>query len=315
MDLTQIRSIKKKAETNLLKRSGVTGVGIGFKRVGGQKTDVIAIQVFVEHKRNVPARQLIPAVIQGIETDVIQGKMFAHCLQKPIAEITPSDDVKIYNPLIGGISIGPCRTVDSYVFAGTLGVVVNDNATGNPLLLSNYHIFVLNDVGAPGDQMTQPSRVDGGRCPDHIVGELVRGHFGDNVDCAVASSTHREVACEIAEIGVVNGITEAVLGMAVRKRGRTTGLTYGIVDSIDLSIKVDYGGFLATTVFRNQIGISVDETRNTKFGIPGDSGSVVVDSQNRIAGLYFAGDADGVYGIANPIGLVLEALDISICSQ
>jgi hypothetical protein len=204
--------------------------------------------------------------------------------------------------------------IGEFVFAGTLGAIVTDNSTGDPLLLSNYHVLAVDEEGGPGDPIAQPSRVDGGTCPEHVVGEFVRGHFGDNVDCAVASDTNREIACQIVEIGAVTWTAEAILGMHVRKRGRTTVLTYGIVDSIDLTTRVDYEGFLETTVFRNQIGVTADTEHNTVYSLPGDSGSVLVDDQNRIVGLHFAGDEDGEYGIANPIGLVLTALDIAVCT-
>jgi hypothetical protein len=48
------------------------------------------------------------------------------------------------------------------------------------------------------------------------------------------------------------------------------------------------------------------------FGDHGDSGSVVVDANNKVVGLYFAGSSDGT-GVANPIAAVLSALNIDLC--
>jgi hypothetical protein len=101
--------------------------------------------------------------------------------------------------------------------------------------------------------------------------------------------------------------------MAVRKRGRTTGLTYGTVDSVSLSVKVDYEDGIGEKILSNQIGITPDTAQNASFGTNGDSGSVVVDNNRKIVGLYFAGSDDG-YGVANPIADVLTALNISICT-
>ena len=46
--LSEIRPIKQTGEADLLKRPGVTGVDIGYKYVGGKKTDVLAIRGYGE---------------------------------------------------------------------------------------------------------------------------------------------------------------------------------------------------------------------------------------------------------------------------
>jgi hypothetical protein len=46
------------------------------------------------------------------------------------------------------------------------------------------------------------------------------------------------------------------------------------------------------------------------IGLGGDSGSLVVTENNEPVGLYFAGPEGGEYGIANPIGKVMEKLKI-----
>jgi hypothetical protein len=68
----ELRQIKKRAEQTLLKLPGVTGVALGHKTVGGQKTDVPAIVVYVERKRDVAATDRIPASFEGVPTDVVQ---------------------------------------------------------------------------------------------------------------------------------------------------------------------------------------------------------------------------------------------------
>jgi hypothetical protein len=164
-----------------------------------------------------------------------------------------------------------------------------------------------------GDEMCQPSRVDTGTCPSAVVGTLLRAQLTSSVDAAVCTLSGRGSACEIVDIGQITGTTPAALGVDVRKRGRTTGLTYGSVDSISLSVSLDYGDGIGTKILTNQIGISPDTTQNAMFGDNGDSGSVVVDNNRKVVGLYFAGSDDG-YGVANPIAAVLSALNISMCS-
>ena len=99
----------------------------------------------------------------------------------------------------------------------------------------------------------------------------------------------------------------------MRNRGRTTALTYGVVDSLSLSVNVDYGDGIGPMTLTNQIGIRVDAAHNPQFGAEGDSGSVVVDDTRRVIGLYFAGSDTGDFGVANPIAAVLTALNVSMC--
>ncbi|MCP4418365.1 MAG: hypothetical protein GY805_17230, partial [Chloroflexi bacterium] len=72
---------------------------------------------------------------------------------------------------------------------------------------------------------------------------------------------------------------------------------------------------IGVVTLRNQISIKVDSTQSSMFGTNGDSGSVVVDDNNNVVGLYFAGSTDGKVGIANHIGPVLDAMNVSICTE
>ena len=64
VDLNQVRRVKAEAEGELLKLAGVTGVGVGYKVVGGRTTGALAILVYVKHKRNVPEVEAIPHEIR-----------------------------------------------------------------------------------------------------------------------------------------------------------------------------------------------------------------------------------------------------------
>ncbi len=313
--LLEIVQVKEAAEKELLGRPGVTGVDVGFKYVDGKRTPEVSIRVLVEKKKKqVSKAEMVPDAIEGVKTDVIERVYKLHQMsnKKKLDEIVLMADTGRYDPVKGGMSIGPCRSVGGYVFAGTLGAVVRDNATNNPLLLSNFHVMCIDNGWHAGDQMCQPSLVDTGHCPADVVGQLQRAVLDANVDGAVCSLSGRGFACEILDIGSVTGSTNATLNMAVRKRGRTTGLTYGTVDSISLTVNVNYGDGIGVKTLTNQIGLTPDLAHNPKFGDHGDSGSVVVDDTRKIVGLYFAGSDDG-HGVANPIAAVLSALNIHIC--
>ena len=64
----------------------------------------------------------------------------------------------------------------------------------------------------------------------------------NRVDAAVARPLQDGwVDAEILEIGRVIGTAEPMLGMAVRKSGRTTGLTRGEIQVLDTTVTIGYG--------------------------------------------------------------------------
>ena len=321
--LAAIRPVKEQVETDLMKRPGVTGVDIGYKYTGGRKTGELAIRVYVAEKKSVSEKERIPKTLKGIQTDVIERTFVLQPLRRPRDEIVLMADTGLYDPIVGGISIGPCRGIwleppdvpsaGWYTVGGTLGAVVKDRDTGATMFLSNFHVMCVDDVWSVGDTMAQPNLLDSGSCPTDVVGTLQRGQLGGTVDCAVCSHTARGYSCEIVDIGDVAGTATPTVGMAVRKRGRTTELTYGTVDTLDLTVSIDYGDGLGTVTLNHQIGVDVNPALSTQFGDHGDSGAVVVNDDRRVVGLHFAGNSAGTYGVANPIQDVLDALNVNLC--
>jgi Peptidase S7, Flavivirus NS3 serine protease len=312
----KLRQAKAAAEKKLLHQPGVTGVDIGFKEVGGNPTDTLAIRVLVEKKlTDVPSSELVPQAIKGFPTDVIERKFELHPLTLDVRELILAADNKEYPVVTGGISIGPCRPVANRVWGGTLGAVVKDNVTGKPMILSNFHVLCVDKSWSDGDPIAQPARTDGGTCPIAEVGVLKRAVLGGQVDCAAAELSSRQTDWEVVEIGKINGRNTATVGETVRKRGRTTGLTYGTVDTVDLTVSLDFGHGIGTIELTNQIGIKPDPIRSAKFGDSGDSGSVIINDANEVVGLYFAGDPTNPYGLANPIDAVLTALNVTMPTQ
>ena len=71
--IEQASSVKRAHQAELLSKANVVGVGIGYRTIGGQRTDDIALVVMVSKK--VPRIQLsphdvLPDEIDGIPVDV-----------------------------------------------------------------------------------------------------------------------------------------------------------------------------------------------------------------------------------------------------
>lgn len=324
----QIRPIKQRVEDELLAIPGVTGVDINQQVTKGKPTGELAIVVYVENKKpanKVPKGQLIPPELDGIPTDVKeQQKIVPKVALTPVRDRdVPLLDATNYATLHGGISMGPCRSIHldppdvpasgDYTIAGTLGALVRDRVTRNTMVLTNFHVAAVHNDWQVGDRMAQPSRSDGGRCPDDGFGGLSRARLNSHVDGAVVTIDDGVATrASIEQIGAVNGHADAVVGHQVRKRGRTTELTIGWVDSIDATNIVAYGGDVGDRTFRDQIRILPDTTINPHFSEGGDSGSVIVDHDNNIVGLLFAGAEDDSDTYANPIQRVLDDLAVDI---
>src|SRR5207237_6834430 len=110
------------------------------------------------------------------------------------------------------------------------------------------------------------------------------------------------------DIGVISNTTlEPALGLAVKKSGRTTGLTRGNISAVDVTVDISYGSG-KTARFINQILV----TPGSFIG-SGDSGSLMVedvDPPPRAVGLLFAGSSS--VAIANPIDPVLRSFGVTM---
>lgn len=219
-------------------------------------------------------------------------------------------------------------------------------------LLSNSHVFAdLRKIDVDGgDLIMQPSpgEPSNNRPIASLVNFSALKFDGDlkepnHIDAAIAKlwSTQQHKPL-IPLIGAVTGYVpkkDVEIGEAVRKFGRTTGYTEGQIFSIYLDIRVRYDRTGQSAFFQDQFLIEPTLPGFSKFVTKGDSGSLVVDANQHAIGLIFGGMADssqplkgalrakpnpGVnpvpkdlkriesYGVANPIGEVLERLKIDL---
>ncbi|MHA2127836.1 MAG: hypothetical protein ACXACO_21105 [Promethearchaeota archaeon] len=74
--IEEVRKVKEKNESELMKKSGVTGCGIGYKYVDGKKTDELCIVCYVKKKKSeaqLKKKDIIPKTIEGVQTDVVES--------------------------------------------------------------------------------------------------------------------------------------------------------------------------------------------------------------------------------------------------
>lgn len=332
MTIEAARQAKRRYVNSLLNKKNVVACGVGYKFTGGQLTEEPSVVVSVSRK--LPANQLaasdvVPERVGEVKTDVVETGLIR-------AWQNTTDK---WRPAPGGVSIGH---ID--ITAGTLGCLV---VRGTELfILSNNHVLANSNKGEVGDPIIQPGRYDGGTLADRIatLEAFVPLNFGtapptcpwttglirlfnylaktlgsdhrlqgyrmaaetNHVDAAIARPlSDGLVERRILNIGVPKGSREVTLGTAIRKSGRTTGLTNGQVLQIDATVRVSYG----------DAGIATFEEQFVAGAMSngGDSGSGVLDQDDFVVGLLFAGSDSST--IINPIRFVLEQLNVAILSE
>ncbi len=295
--LAKAYAVKKEFEPELRSKANVTGVGVGYKVKNGKITDQVSVRVYVSKKlskESLDPGDLIPNVINDVPVDVIEADFVIH--QDPSV---PANHRLRFNPLLGGISVGNFIT-------GTLGVSVFDNALGEDMILSNWHVFCGSATCMQGEAIIQPGRHGGDTGgPRDIVARLHRVALTDEVDGAIARLTgDRFLLKQVFGRGTVSQVAAPRLGMRVRKSGRTSGLTSGMItdESADVTVSGYPGG---NRSFRNQVIIE----NGDQLSLAGDSGSVWIDDSNSAVGLNFAGSASRA--LANPMPAVLATLQIN----
>jgi hypothetical protein len=212
---------------------------------------------------------------------------------------------------------------NGYCCAGTLGSLIQIGST--KYVLSNYHVLMAdivaggnNRVVTDGDPVIQPGLIDIGcdMANASVVAEIAWANNptlpNNNIDAGIAEIIPGMVKDDgsILEIGTLSSSTVAAfIGQAVKKSGRTTGLTRSTVSGLNSTVSITYedecaGSTAFTKTFTGQIII---ENKRSAFLDSGDSGSLMVEDEAvnpSAVGLLFAGSR--FTAIANPINDVLS---------
>jgi len=336
--ITTARTLLKKHSKELLSRANVVGTGVGFKTAEGKRTGTPSIICSVHRKvpsASLSPKDLVPSELGGVPTDVLEtGRIRA--FQAPTGRFRPAP---------GGVSVG-----HRDITAGTLGcwvhrngqwmmlsnnhVLANSNAAeiGDAILQPGPYdagrypddqIAVLEDfvrIYFPGDTNGGSNGGSGGCSIAGAVVSLLNGiaemlgsstrvrsystrQVDNLVDAAIARPLNEvDVLPTILNIGSIAGTASAQLGSAVKKSGRTTGFTQGEIIQVDVTVDVQYG--------TNLVARFTDQLMAGAMSQGGDSGSAVLDDQDRLVGLLFAGSDQTT--IINRIEHVFESLNLSL---
>ncbi|HSG27134.1 MAG TPA: hypothetical protein VLA34_01550 [Candidatus Krumholzibacterium sp.] len=307
--IQNVMLVQNQYTPKLMSDKGVVGTATGLDDKGNP-----AIFVYLE---NAQGGRNVPAEIEGIPV----VKNVSGVLRKFRGSTSTSGHTARYpRPIELGVSGGNSKDYAApYCCSGTLGALIQ-NTSGTKFILSNKHVFAGDqaasvndpDVAEVGNPINQPGLIEV-NCQD-IPADYV-AYLSDwcedglNIDCGIAEIIPGMVdpSGSILEIGVISSTTmDAYVGLAVKKSGRTSGLTRGTVAALNGTFTIlgsdECGGESTEEIFTGQIVIS-----GRKFLLSGDSGSLLVEDVEinpRAVGLLFAGSTQTA--IANPIDDVLS---------
>ena len=318
-------AVQNKVTHEMMKEPEILGTAAGLDESGAAS---LVIFVDKDAKNAGTVQAALPADVGGVPVTVqltekfraFKGKGHGHGGGGSTGGI--SHTARQTAPIQLGTSGGwRFDLANGFCCSGTLGSLIQVN--GIQYIMSNYHVMesdiVLggNDrVATSGDGAVQPGLIDVGCDANSAqsVGTLQKLSSlpNSNVDVGVARVISGMVRTDgaILEIGTLSSQTaSASIGKAVKKSGRTTGLSRSNISSLNATISVTYdnecaGGTAFTKTYTGQIIVN---NSGSTFLNSGDSGSLMVEdvtTSPRSVGLLYAGSSS--LAVANPIDEVLQ---------
>jgi hypothetical protein len=310
-------------------KENVVAVGLGYKTINGVRIKEMSIVCSVVKKvplKDLKKKDRIPKKIEGISTDVNQTGRFRALKAR----------TDRWRPAPPGVSIGhehiTAGTFGAVVKKkGEEGLYILSN---NHVLANSNEGAIGSAILQPGkyDGGTYPKDMIA-RLVDFVeiewmggqgcqIGQAVAGAFNlstrafgfktrlmaireespvNYVDAAIAKPLNDDlVERDILEIGIPEGFNHNHhVGMEIQKSGRTTGLTGGVIEQVDVMVQVSYGD--------GKIALFDEQLIAGNISAGGDSGSVVFDLNKKIVGLLFAGsDTVTVINTVDDVWRLLE---------
>ncbi|MGD8781303.1 MAG: trypsin-like serine protease [Ignavibacteria bacterium] len=288
----------------------VHGISVGYKSVGGQETDQIALVAFVYEKldtSHLKENEIFRNVVAKIDTEIATDVVVMHRpmewylnVSKAVVDVT--ENTATYRPLIGGCRIA--NESELYYHHGTLGFVADSTTSkSQKCVVTNAHI-VKNSM----DNKIYQASVS----KTEYIGNVGNTAYSAKVDGAQIKVTSGvETVNKILEIGNVGGTKNAELNEVVQKYGYTTLLTEGKITNLSYA-----GTSVGGREFEDQIIISKVNSSDPPLGTNGDSGAAVVNKENnKIVGLLWGGENDGSKAYASPIADVESELSIKVSTD
>ncbi|HWR45598.1 hypothetical protein [Sporomusa sp.] len=317
--------------------NNIVGVGQGHKYVRGENTGQEALTILV--KKKYPYSKLrngaaLPRIMNNTPTDIIEvgdirllGERMEY--HRPAQPGMSLGHYKISAGTFGAVvkdkDTGELLILsNNHVLANITDGSDGRATIGDPIIqpgiydggkieectIAHLHRFVplYRETASPHCKIARTFEMLLNKCihilrPQYQVQVVRESEKVNLVDCAVAIPINSEaISAEILEFGVVTGIKEPTLGLAIKKSGRTTGITHSQVLATNVTFKVSMN--------TQEYGVFSDQVLAGPMSMPGDSGSLILTNDNYAVGLLFAGSEQAT--MFNNITHVLDKLNITL---
>lgn len=308
-EVERLKEIQSRFERQILDVPGVFGIGIGYHDASKR----FVFTALVDETAKVPD---LPANLEGVplvtrrDERPVAGDGGSGCI---VCHGAPqSFPVEMGN---SGLPIGagtPCS-------ACTMGFKACNPATGEAVFVTAAHCSMdasqCPASAATGTPVYHPSPGDNACVAASNVGsvwgQMAPVPFG-TVDATVVDSDPSQTQLWVRDIGVPDTtIGVPLIGDDVRKSGRTTGLTNGVVTLTNVTVSILYncapaGGIVLTQQVR------IDSVGGAMACTGGDSGAGWFNDQDQVIGLHVAGNIVGTSCYANNASNVLGTFGLTM---
>ena len=299
--------------------------GLSVQSVGyASGTDDDAVYVYVTRGSKAALARL-SGERDGVNIRVVN---FGKLVIRPEATVAVSTQGHIFEHN-ARIACGSSCAPAGENYSGTFGALVISN--GELMALSNNHVFAACNHVAVGQPILSPSALDarpGVPAPRELCRHSKIAELRSGTPDLVPPMRLDAAVAAVPDDGLVsswqgdeyNGydtptqVVDPFAGLRVKKFGRTSGLTHGVVESyLSTLMSLHYKNrHFSSRVWFTDIWL-VKADQSGQFALPGDSGSLVVtDDGIGAVGLLFACSSKGEYGFIAPISTVLSELGVTL---
>jgi hypothetical protein len=316
-------------ETQVFANIGVQAVGYtdGIESESGEKTPPEVV-VYAAKTTVKEIKDLADSVVAGVRVRIQKiGLVTVHPDDVDGVETEPHVYVLDNGRVACG---GSCVTATGY--AGTIGALVRKEGSDSIFLLSCNHVIAACNQIDPGMPIMAPAP-DDARPHSELPRSIARLHEAvllQTGSLGLAGSGEEDLALGLViDPDLVSSwqgdstdgfdtpteIADAKPGMRVKKFGRTTGLTHGVVDALvpePYPVHCQSKKFKGEVWFRNIVYV---DGKGEPFALPGDSGSLVVtEDGTKAVGLLFSSNGNGEFGQLIPMRHAASKLGVSLIS-
>jgi len=303
--------------------SGLSVQGVGYAMVDGSWDDVeevdrAGVHIYVSRG----SQRFLKALPDSVGSVTCRVHNIGRLYVKPHQASATTNRGNLYERN-GRIACGSSCAPSGRDYSGTIGAIAKKD--NHLFALSNNHVFADCNHTPIGQPILSPSAMDGRpgvRAPGEVCrhSEIIELRSGAPT---LVTPCREDLA--IGELSDPNSMSSwqgdnsagydtptasiaPTTGMVVKKFGRTTGLTFGTVQSLQYRTHIPYDSEYFRALVWFQGVWSIRSNDSDAFALGGDSGSLVVTEDGKHAvGVLFAATAKGSHGFIVPMDRVSHA--------